>query len=530
MPPLLINLSGIQHVTGLVIRYVSNDDYWYYSNYLLYYDDFTFTPELTANITNPRVSGGLDQTTKHALAGANIVLQSSVGTSGGSYSWSLTGPSYSVTSGSLTSSSITIRPTDIGTMTAKLTYTLNGVSVSPTVNINVIVPTLTSFWATESADQVNRNRQCSEEGNGVSYTLGCYRGDAQDGDGIIWRATAQIPEGSYLSNPAESGIKFVQAGSAYRKRLKDGNIDCFTARTSQSAGWQLDGGDPYDPESNRYFSEGNVLDMSDYDDPGMLVENEYQSEDAQFVDDQFETYVVYFTTNATNHDPTRPILQRVLNLAGSTHPYASLRWSWGGLVVYDYHSTPPSLLYTLQSNTTAGVVYATETDVIESLATDTATLTYQPCPGTTVTANPIDASRSYVSQLYWDFLSRGPDQEGWNFWRSNITPCAFGESCIANKRVDVARAFFYSSEFVGLHPELGGQRGTHNYNSGFVYACYRGFLRREPNAPPDNNWDGFNYWVTKLDSTNPDGGDAKYNEMLRAFLLSTEYRGRFGGP
>lgn len=132
-----------------------------------------------------------------------------------------------------------------------------------------------------------------------------------------------------------------------------------------------------------------------------------------------------------------------------------------------------------------------------------------------------------MEQLYTDFLQRPADPAGEDFWRSEITKCVFDETCIANKRIDVARAFFYSAEFVGLHPDLTGQRGTHDYNSGFVYACYRGFLRREPNAYPDNNWNGFNFWVTKLDTTNPDAGDWKYNEMIKAFLDSPEYRGRF---
>ena len=70
-----------------------------------------------------------------------------------------------------------------------------------------------------------------------------YHGVAWD-DGTIWHATVQISAVTYLSDPAESGIKFLQAASAYRKRLLNGNIDCETARTAQSAGWQRDGGDP----------------------------------------------------------------------------------------------------------------------------------------------------------------------------------------------------------------------------------------------------------------------------------------------
>ena len=150
------------------------------------------------------------------------------------------------------------------------------------------------------------------------------------------------------------------------------------------------------------------------------------------------------------------------------------------------------------------------------------------CADTIVTSNPIDGSRFYVNNLYYDFLQRGPDQDGWNFWRSNITPCGFSQSCLSDKRVDVARAFFYSTEFIGDHPQLASdQRGTHDYNSAFVFACYFGFLRRAPNDPPDNNWNGFNFWVNTLDSTNPDAGNGKYNGMLKAFLESIEYRNRF---
>src|SRR5207253_1496188 len=60
-----------------------------------------------------------------------------------------------------------------------------------------------------------------------------------------------------------------------------------------------------------------------------------------------------------------------------------------------------------------------------------------------------DGSRFYVSQLYWDFFNHAPDQDGLNYWRSNITQCGFDTSCIGGsdplpggKRVDVARAFF----------------------------------------------------------------------------------------
>lgn len=535
LPPVIVNLSAVQHITAIKIRNVDNcGDFSCIFRWPVCYDDFAFNPELTANIISPRVTGPIDGTTpQKALIGANIPLQSSVSQPGGTYTWTFTGPPYVKTGGSESGPSITIRPLDTGTINAKLTYKLNGVSVSPSVNMTIVIPTLTSFWGDERADQVNRGLGCSDA-DGVSYSLGCSRNESEDG--IIWHATAQIPTGTYLSDPAEGGIQFVQSGSPYRKRLVDGNMQCFTNRTASSEGYSLDGPYPYDADRSRYFSEGFVLqDIRDYDPPGLSVEFPdltdnppfpEVSTDATFIDDQFETYVVYFTTNPTNRDPENPFFKRIIGFQNSSHPFAALRWKWGGNVFFNYYSNPSTLLYTLQSNTLTGPIFAVEADTTKSLTAQFKTWTQ--CVGTTVTSNPIDGSRFFVAQLYKDFLERPPDQDGWKFWRSNITPCEFDTDCIVRKRIDVSRAFFYSTEFVGRHPALASdQRGTHDYNVAFVYACYRGFLRREPNECPDHDWSGFNFWVDKLDSTNPDAGDGKYNEMLKAFIESTEFRNRF---
>ena len=148
-------------------------------------------------------------------------------------------------------------------------------------------------------------------------------------------------------------------------------------------------------------------------------------------------------------------------------------------------------------------------------------------PPAPVGFSPIDNARTFVDAHYWDFFDHAPDQSGLDFWSGQITQCGSDAACIDQKRVDVARAFFYSGEFIGMHPELGGPRGTHEYNTAFVLQCYRTYLRREPNELPDTNWDGLNFWVNKLDSSNPDAGDWQYNEMIRAFILSPEYRERF---
>jgi len=59
----------------------------------------------------------------------------------------------------------------------------------------------------------------------------------------------------------------------------------------------------------------------------------------------------------------------------------------------------------------------------------------------------------------------------------------------------------------------------------FVQIEYFGYLRRNPNDPPDNNFNGYNFWLNKLNAFN---GDFLKAEMVKAFLSSNEYRGRFG--
>jgi uncharacterized protein (TIGR03118 family) len=65
------------------------------------------------------------------------------------------------------------------------------------------------------------------------------------------------------------------------------------------------------------------------------------------------------------------------------------------------------------------------------------------------------------------------------------------------------------------------------FNNFFVLMEYFGYLRRSPDDPPDNNFTGFNSWLTKLNSF---GGDYIKSEMVKAFISSTEYRSRFGPP
>ena len=66
---------------------------------------------------------------------------------------------------------------------------------------------------------------------------------------------------------------------------------------------------------------------------------------------------------------------------------------------------------------------------------------------------------------------------------------------------------------------------TQEFNRAFVLMQYFGYLRRNPNTTPDSDYTGYDFWLTKLNQFN---GNFVSAEMVKAFITSTEYRGRFG--
>ena len=59
------------------------------------------------------------------------------------------------------------------------------------------------------------------------------------------------------------------------------------------------------------------------------------------------------------------------------------------------------------------------------------------------------------------------------------------------------------------------------FSETFVFMQYIGYVRRNPDVT------GFNFWLDKLNEFN---GAYIAAEMVKAFLDSSEYRGRFGQP
>jgi len=76
------------------------------------------------------------------------------------------------------------------------------------------------------------------------------------------------------------------------------------------------------------------------------------------------------------------------------------------------------------------------------------------------------------------------------------------------------------------------------YNPAFVLMQYFGYLRRDADDPPDNNFGGYFFWLDKMNQFTLPGENVrdeavalnrvKRAEMVRSFLVSNEYRLRFG--
>jgi hypothetical protein len=307
--------------------------------------------------------------------------------------------------------------------------------------------------------------------------------------------------------------------------------------------FDLDTTDPYDdrPDANgvKRFSEGASLTVRSSDSPSTLLsatrptgQFNFEHMDAASEDNRFETYVVYFTGDSGSL--TAPTFQRAIGFSNPTNDpnkqVAYIPRVWAGNVYFD----PPPQFFTpckqysdnhcLQSNTPA-------TNPVPAVS--------KACvPGsrncmTAYAGNVKTNLYNFVWQHYKDFLNRDPfdparpDEVGLDYWRGEITQCGFDFGCIDRKRVDVARAFFYSDEFIGKVPLLaGGTRCTNTYNREFVRQCYYVYLKRQQD-PEVADPGGFNYWVDKLNNQCPTTGDGAYNEMLRAFIVSSEYRNRF---
>lgn len=470
----------------------------------------TYGPPLSSEIMNPR-GGQIQGTTQTAMVGSPINFQDNYNYPGqGTHTWTFTG-SPQVVSGATNRPDLAVRWMQPGTYTVTSRRVVGSSTATASATINVVLPTMTYYSGNQGRGLISPARACSDLMRFIStFQLGCPPSEPY---GMNWTATVQAPP-NYISEPTQSGIKYVQAVSTWRKRLIAGTVTCATGRGSESdvnSGWQLDYSDPL-PNKFRRFSEGNTLVLEANDYPAQAVEGAYEHLDTEAItiDDRFETYLIYFAGG----DPAAPAYQI---------PLGKITWNWGGLAIYDPSVYTPQfeaswriLNHYAGAGPRAGV--ATNSTVPYQGRGKAQDNKYVQCPGGPPPAtNPIDGARFFVKQQYLDILHRDPDDSGWRAWISVITRCAFDASCISSNRTLTARGFLESPENFGGNPNLANP-GSAVYNQEYVRLCYVSFLNRQSQGGEDQGW------VNYLNST----GD--YDTIVGGFINSAEYRARFGPP
>jgi hypothetical protein len=139
-----------------------------------------------------------------------------------------------------------------------------------------------------------------------------------------------------------------------------------------------------------------------------------------------------------------------------------------------------------------------------------------------------------------DFVARSRFTPAYS---TSLTPASFVEALYANAEVTPSAA-----ERTAAINEFGGASNTANtaararalrrvaensafkqqeLNKAFVLMQYFGYLRRNPNDPPEPMLDfaGYSFWLAKLNQFN---GNFVNAEMVKSFIVSGEYRQRFG--
>lgn len=107
------------------------------------------------------------------------------------------------------------------------------------------------------------------------------------------------------------------------------------------------------------------------------------------------------------------------------------------------------------------------------------------------------------------------------FAHAGITPSASERQAAIDEFNNPSGARGRVLRRVADHPALNARES----NRAFVLMEYFGYLRRNPDDPPDGNLGGYNFWLNKLNEFN---GNFIQAEMVKAFITSAEYRQRFG--
>src|SRR5829696_7993252 len=127
------------------------------------------------------------------------------------------------------------------------------------------------------------------------------------------------------------------------------------------------------------------------------------------------------------------------------------------------------------------------------------------------------------------FVQRGDFQAA---FPGSMTAAQFVDKLFSNAVVtptagerDAAIAAFATSRAAALRAVVESQTlHQAEINKAFVLSQYFGYLKRNPDDLPDANFNGYSFWLGKL---NEFQGNFIAAEMVKAFINSTEYRTRF---
>jgi len=159
--------------------------------------------------------------------------------------------------------------------------------------------------------------------------------------------------------------------------------------------------------------------------------------------------------------------------------------------------------------------------------------------------NPIDDATFFVQQQYRDFLNREPTGYELATDLPPLNSCR-PYACYGTERVNMSRRMWDKAEFrqqsrtfgLPLFPDANDPslQYEHYNDDDFIELEYLIYLQRASNAPPDDYQRlGYYFWLNSLNNCVRNSGsfqtsDQCYNDSINAFLLSTEYRSRFGCP
>ncbi|PYS69024.1 MAG: hypothetical protein DMF69_18265 [Acidobacteria bacterium] len=118
-----------------------------------------------------------------------------------------------------------------------------------------------------------------------------------------------------------------------------------------------------------------------------------------------------------------------------------------------------------------------------------------------------------TAQQFVDQLDNNAGQVLNSGEKANLVSILGGTPADPAKRAQVLRSI---ADNQNMHSQ--------NLNKAFVLMQYFGYLRRDPDSGPDTNFDGYNFWLQKLNDFN---GNYVNAEMVKAFIVSGEYLNRF---